>query len=355
MAPASMNKKTALVAGATGVCGRNLIKELIFDPNWDVIALSRRIPDVEGNYRHIPVDLADQEDVQMKLQGLEQVTHVFYSAYIEKPNWSEMVPPNMKMLVNLMDTIEPTAKNLAHVNIMEGTKWYGSNLGPFKTPASEADPDPSPPNFYHAQQTYIQELQLNKGWTWSAARPHSICGFATGNPMNLVMVLAAYATLSKELGIPLNFPGSSANAKALFNVTDSSLLARACIWMSTDPVAANEPFNITNGDIFRWNNIWPAIAEYFGIKVGRAKKIDLVEVMSDKGNVWEKLVKKHDLLPIPFAELVPWKYGNLVFGQEFDIISSTTKARQFGFSEIQDSEKMFLRHFDELRRNRIIP
>ena len=58
--------------------------------------------------------------------------------------------------------------------------------------------------------------------------------------MNLVMVLAVHATISKALGLPLRHPGSEANARALYNVTDSGLLARACVWMATDPAAANE-------------------------------------------------------------------------------------------------------------------
>ena len=173
--------------------------------------------------------------------------------------------------------------------------------------------------------------------------------------MNLVMVLAVYATLSKELGLPLQLPGSNTNASALFNVTDSGLLARACIWMATHPIAKNEPFNITNGDVFRWKYMWPAIADYFGLEAGQTNKIDFIKIMSDKAEIWENLVKRHNLLPIPFKELVAWNYGNLVFGVEFDMISSTTKVRQYGFSEIQDSQEMFLRHFDELRLNRIIP
>ena len=173
--------------------------------------------------------------------------------------------------------------------------------------------------------------------------------------MNLVMVLAVYATISKALGLPLRYPGSEANARALFNVTDSGLLARACIWMSTDQGAANEPFNITNGDIFRWQDMWPAIADYFGMETAQAQKIDLVHMMADKSSKWDSLVKKHDLLPIPYEQIVGWNYGNLVFTPEFDMISSTIKARQYGFSEAQDSQVMFLRQFDELRQNRIIP
>ena len=348
-------KKTALVAGATGVVGRNLLRRLVSDPDWDVIAVSRRKPDVEGEYRHIAADLLDPADAEARLGGLSEVTHIFFSAYIEKPTWAAMVAPNMALLTNLMDAVEPAAEALQHVNLMHGTKWYGNHLGPFKTPAKETDPGHIPPNFYYDQQAFIVDRQKGKAWTWSSARPHAICGFAIGNPMNLVMVLAVYATISKALGLPLRHPGSEANAHALYNVTDSELLARACVWMATDPKTANEPFNITNGDIFRWQDMWPAIADYFGMKTAQAQKIDLVHMMADKGRLWEILVKKHNLQPISYEQLVRWDYGNFVFTPEFDIISSTIKAKQYGFVEVQDSQEMFLRHFNELRAKRIIP
>jgi hypothetical protein len=56
------------------------------------------------------------------------VTHVFFSAYIELPTWAEMVAPNQTMLVNLMDPIETASPDLAHVNLMHGTKWYATVL-----------------------------------------------------------------------------------------------------------------------------------------------------------------------------------------------------------------------------------
>jgi hypothetical protein len=51
-----------------------------------------------------------------------------------------MVAPNVALLTNLMDAVEPAAEALQHVNLMHGTKWYGNHLGPFKTPAKETDP-----------------------------------------------------------------------------------------------------------------------------------------------------------------------------------------------------------------------
>src|SRR6516164_8100047 len=83
------------------------------------------------------------------------VTHVFFSAYTERPTWAEMVAPNQTMLVNLMDAIETASPDLAHINLMHGTKWYGNHLGPFKTPAKEDDPRHMPPNFYYDQQDLV--------------------------------------------------------------------------------------------------------------------------------------------------------------------------------------------------------
>ncbi|MFL6579406.1 MAG: NAD-dependent epimerase/dehydratase family protein, partial [Burkholderiales bacterium] len=51
-----MTKRTALVAGASGLVGSYLLKYLLDQGDWDVIALSRRKPDVPGTYRHIAVD-----------------------------------------------------------------------------------------------------------------------------------------------------------------------------------------------------------------------------------------------------------------------------------------------------------
>ncbi|MEW1819201.1 SDR family oxidoreductase [Arthrobacter sp. NPDC080031] len=349
------SKKTALVVGATGVVGRSLLKQLVADPEWDVIAVSRRTPEVEGDYRHLAINLLDAEATRNALNSCENVNHVFFSAYIQKPTWAEMVEPNMAMLRNLMDGIEPVAKNLQHVNLMHGTKWYGNHLGEFKTPAQETDPRHMPPNFYYDQQDYIVERQQGASWTWSAARPHGICGLSIGNPMNLVMVLAVYATVSKALGLPLRHPGSVENSRALYNVTDGKLLANACTWMATDPSAANEAYNITNGDAFRWQDMWPIIADYFGMETAQAQQIDLVQMMADKAPLWEKLSAERGLMKIPYEQLVDWSYGNFVFTPQYDVMSSTTKARRAGFTGVDDSAEMFLRHFDELRANRIIP
>jgi integrase len=54
------DRKKALIAGATGVVGRNLLRYLLTLDDWDVIAVCRRKPDVEGRYEHVAVDLLDR-------------------------------------------------------------------------------------------------------------------------------------------------------------------------------------------------------------------------------------------------------------------------------------------------------
>ncbi len=348
-------RNTALVVGATGVTGRSTLRHLVDSGRWDVIAVSRRAPDVAGDYRHVPADLLDAGATRSALGANLGVTHVFYSAYVECPTWSETVAPNVQMLTNVLDAVEVGSPGLTHVNLMHGTKWYGNHLGPFKTPARETDPRHMPPNFYYDQQDLVATRQRGKAWSWSTARPHGICGFATGNPMNLTMVVAVYATLSQALGLPLRHPGPEANMKALYQVTDAMLLARAVEWMATEPGCANQPFNVTNGDVFRWEHLWPRVAEYFDMPLAPAQSIRLTDMMADKAPLWNDIVERHGLKPIPFDRLVSWAYGDFVFQPAFDIVSSTTKLRQHGFCEVVDSEEMFIRLFDELRNDRVIP
>ena len=62
-----MPKLKALIAGATGVVGRNLLRHLLATGDWEVVTLSRRKPDVEGAYEHIAIDLLDAAQCQAKL------------------------------------------------------------------------------------------------------------------------------------------------------------------------------------------------------------------------------------------------------------------------------------------------
>ncbi|XAS67661.1 SDR family oxidoreductase [Micrococcaceae bacterium Sec5.7] len=350
-----MSTRTALVVGAHGVIGGNLISHLLKEGGWKIVGLSRRGGEDTENVRHIGVDLLNKQDTAAKLSGLADVTHVFYAAYQDRPGWAELVPPNLAMLVNTIDAIEPAAADLQHVSLMQGYKVYGAHLGPFASPAKEDDPPHMPPEFNVDQQQFLESRQQGKTWTWSALRPSVVCGIGLGNPMNLAMVIAIYASISKELGIPLRFPGKPGAYNTLIEMTDAGILAKATVWAATGPGTANQAFNITNGDIFRWSSMWPKIAAFFDIDVAPPLPMSLNEVMADKQELWDRMVARHGLRPTPYADVSSWPFGDFVFAWDYDVLADGSKARRAGFHEYIETESMFMKIFTDLREQRIIP
>ena len=141
----------------------------------------------------------------------------------------------------------------------------------------------------------------------------------------------------------------------IYQATSARLLAKAMTWAATEPGCANQSFNIVNGDLTRWNELWPVIAEYFEIPVGPAQPMDLVRIMADKGSLWDEIARQHQLRDIPLNQLVDWEFGNYCFQIDYDMISDLNKCRAYGFSETVDTPQMFRHLFDELRAKRIIP
>jgi nucleoside-diphosphate-sugar epimerase len=348
-------RRTALVVGARGVIGGNLINHLEHEGGWKVVGLSRRGGADTGAVRHVPVDLLDAEDTRTKLADMNDVTHVFYAAYQDRPTWSQLVAPNVEMLTNVVDAIEPVAPALEHISLMQGYKVYGAHLGPFATPAKESDPPHMPPEFNVDQQQFLERRQEGASWSWSALRPSVVAGVGLGNPMNLAMVIAVYASMSKELGIPLRFPGRPGAYTSLIEMTDADLLAKATVWAATNAESRNQAYNITNGDMFRWSLMWPKIAAFFDLEVAPPLEMNLDSVMADKEGLWETMVKRHGLVATPYRDVSSWAFGDFVFGWDYDVIADTSKSRRAGFHEYVDSEEMFLRIFRDLRSRRLIP
>jgi hypothetical protein len=120
--------------------------------------------------------------------------------------------------------------------------------------------------------------------------------------------------------------------------------------------AQNQAFNITNGDLIRWANLWPKLAKFFDMDLAQPRHISLAHLMADKGPVWERIVAEHELRTNRYEDIAAWDYPESVFNSDYDIVSDLSKARRFGFHEmVVDSEEMFLRMFADFRHDRIIP
>ncbi len=347
-------QRRIMVAGVQGVTGRAAALRFAAQPDTTVYGLSRRAAAGLPGVQEVSVDLLDPDDAKGKLSRIGNITHLVFGAYVEKPTAAEKTAVNVALLRNLLDAIEPGSPGLQHVTFFQGGKAYGADLGPFKTPAREDDPRLMPPNFYYDQEDLLRARGAGR-WSFTALRPEAVCGFGVGNPMNLAMVIAVYAVLSRELGLPLRFPGTDAAYRALYQVTSADILADATDWAGRSNAARNEIFNITNGDQFRWQHMWPRIADMFGMAPAEPVPTPLAAYMADKGPLWSRIVETHGLQPVPYASLVSWGFGDFIFNSGFDNVSSTIKARRAGFGSCIDTEDMFRALFDRLRQDKVIP
>jgi nucleoside-diphosphate-sugar epimerase len=354
-----VQQNLAVVVGALGVIGRYIAERLLSEEGWSVVGLSRRDARTAPRYRHIPVDLLDADACRARLAGLTDATHVFYAAFRPAQGaaagYASNIAPNRDMLVNAVTPIAQAAPALRRVVLVTGTKYYGSHLGPFKTPARESDPRHMPPDYYFDQIDWLTRFQRGKPWDWVELRPQTLCGFAPGTPMSILPAIAVYAAISKELGLPLRFPGKPGAYGAIYQVTESSHFANAALWAATEPRCGLQAFNITNGDYFRWKHVWPRIAEVFEMPVGEPQTISLTQHMPTMGGLWSAMTEKYGLQPFDYRELVAWPFADYVFGCEWDVMSDVTKSRRFGFHDVVDTEEMFCRLLRRFREERIVP
>jgi len=74
------------------------------------------------------------------------------------------------------------------------------------------------------------------------------------------------ASISRRRAADFKFPGSTAQWNGLSDMTERAILGKQLIWASTHDFAKNNAYNIVNGDLFRWNWMWPRIAKWFGVE-----------------------------------------------------------------------------------------
>jgi nucleoside-diphosphate-sugar epimerase len=345
--------QTALVAGAGGAASKRLIETLLAG-GWSVLALARTRRESAGRLTWIPADLFDAQACARALAPHRGVTHLFYTARAKHgETGTESVGDNVAMLRNVLDAIEPAATGLEHVHLVQGTKYYGMHLGPFRTPAREDDPRSEVPNFYYDQQDLL--ARRGRGWAWSASRPTFIYDFAPERARNAVTVIGAYAALCRELGQAFDYPGSAASFESLRDMTDAGLLARAMAHIATTPACRNDAFNVVNGDVFRWRELWPRIAEHFGIVAGGVRPFRMHDWTRDKRPVWDDIVRRYGLVDSCLDDIADWAFADFHWSHGYDVTSSTAKLRDSGFAETLDSGRMLLDHLTRYREAKILP
>jgi nucleoside-diphosphate-sugar epimerase len=199
----------------------------------------------------------------------------------------------------------------------------------------------------------LYERGARHGFATTILRPDYIQGIGLGSYVSIVNTLAAYGTICRELGQPLFFPGGEAAFHALFQMTDARLLARGTIWAALEPHSENRIYNITNGDLFRWANVWERVAGYFGVPAGRPLSMDMGLFMRGQHAVWAELKRRHGLL-LDLHEIQDWSQG-YILSSSIEMHSSTIRIRRAGFADCMGTEDRLFELFDEMRARRYIP
>ncbi|QEE38519.1 MULTISPECIES: SDR family oxidoreductase [unclassified Methylobacterium] len=350
---------TALIVGASGIVG-SATGALLAEEGWRVAGLARK-PVAMAGVEPVVADLQDPDSLDKALAGLAP-SHVFLATWQRRPTEAEMIRVNRAMIENLLDALRPQ-KSVRHVALVTGLKHY---LGPFEaygkgtlpqTPFREDQGRLDVENFYYAQEDAVFAASARDGFTWSVHRPHTIIGKAVGNAMNMGTTLACYATLCRELGRPFTFPGSAAQWNGLTDMTDARLLARQLLWASTEPKAANEAFNVVDGDVFRWSWMWGRIADWFGIEAvpfdGTVRPLE--DRMAQDGPAWAELAERHGLAETDLAKLAsPW-HTDADLGRPIEVVTDMSKSRRLGFTAYQPTDDAFYDLFTRLRADRLIP
>jgi nucleoside-diphosphate-sugar epimerase len=226
-------------------------------------------------------------------------------------------------------------------------------------PARERAPRDPHENFYWLQEDYLKAKAAERGFRWTIFRPQIIAGAAWGAAMNPLLAFGAYAAIRREEGKTFAYPGG---AIQVMELVDPRLLAHAFEWAAEAPAAANETFNATNGDVFAWREVWPAMADAFGMEQGPDEPLRLAEYLPARAEIWDRVVARQGLRPLPLDRFLgeSHHYADALLRTGIDLLSqpilvSTIKLRQAGFPDCYDTEDSLRYWIGEMVRRRLIP
>jgi len=361
-----MTAKRVLVLGVSGLVGYAAAKRFAATPGWQVVGAARRKPAGLVGVELVSVDLTDPSACARTFSSMSDVTHVVYAALFEKPGlvagWFErdQMETNLAMLVNTLDPLLAAAPRLEHISLLQGTKAYGAHVEPMAVPGRERNPRHPHDNFYWLQEDELRARQSSAGWTTTILRPVFIFGESIGSNMNPIPALGVYGALLRAAGEPLHFPGGPTT---IYEAVDADLLADVLVWAATSPAARDQTFNVTNGDVFTMENVWPVLAEAMGMEVGERRAMSLAEEMPGCRADWAALVERFELRsPADIMAFVgqSFIYADLLMGYGLEepsppALLSTIKLRQAGFGACLDTEDMFRKWIGHFQDARLLP
>lgn len=355
-----------LITGASGVVGSAALDRFL-EQGWDVTAVCRRTPDLESDrdFERLAIDLRDEDATASALASCRDITHLCFAAVYEKPGlvggWTERdhMDTNQAMFANVLAPLV-RAGSLEQVSILQGTKAYGIHLHPMAIPARESDPRDPHENFYWLQQDHLIEHADRHGFRWNVLRPQPVIGAGpAGAVMSLTQAIGVYAAICHQRGEPCGYPGG---VSFVWEASDARLCAAALEYFAAHEHTGNEIFNVTNGDVFEWRNLWPALVDQMGVAAGPDTPRSMAEFLPAGAGEWDAVVAEHGLRPNRLPEML----GESHHFADFCFLHGVTdppppafvsgiKLRRAGMTDCYDTEDTFRHWIDFQQRRRILP
>lgn len=358
--------KKVIVAGASGLVGNAIVRQYAAAGDCEIVALARTRPRELYGAVFESVDLTSPEACDSVARRHPDASHFAYAATHELPSlaagWTDpgQIAINVNMFANIARAVTRHAPGLEHVMMMEGAKAYGTHVARISNPAREDRSEtPHIPVFYWGQEEVLFELANTADWAWTILRPPAIFGVTSG-ANNAITAVGAYAAIAREEGkTKLLFPGGE---QRIAQAIDVDILGRAVVWAGEAETARNEKFNIANGDVYSWWDVWPAVCDALGMEPGEFSREDsLAVLMEGKAEVWDRVRERHGLAAPPLEEFVRTSFQVFDFFARFGetepvtALLSTVKLHRAGFREEIDTEVMFRNIFRRLQDDGLLP
>ncbi|PON54244.1 3-oxo-Delta(4,5)-steroid 5-beta-reductase [Parasponia andersonii] len=117
------------------------------------------------------------------------------------------------------------------------------------------------------------------------------------------------------------------------------------------------PVRSKRGDVFRWKQLWKALAEQFGIEdygFEEGEGVRLAELMKEKGPVWYVIARESELEVTKLEEVGVWWFADLVLGME-SLLDGMNKSEEHGFLGFRNSVKSFVYWIQKMKAYKIVP
>ncbi|KAI1429825.1 NAD(P)-binding protein [Xylaria sp. FL1777] len=236
-----------------------IVNALANSPDYsEVYTLSRS----QQSEPHSKVLQQSAGEIAKSLLHILPVTHIFWCVYLADLDEGEAARINGAILSNFLTAL----------------KNAGVHQGQPKNPMTEDDPgflfwleqEDCPPNFYYTQQRILEKAADDAGnsWSWTVTYAQDVIGFARANFINPMLSLGLYCAVSKEIEYsrPV-FPGNKNNYLAFNDWTSARHHVEFCLWAGKTQNANDQRFNVVNGDVQSWQDLWLRLAKSYGCTI----------------------------------------------------------------------------------------